>query len=445
MSNAGTDSLSPPRHRHRTKREVIPRRHTTSPHSPYYNRIIRLEGQITSIISILKFHLRYADFPTDTSLSALRLHPLPVYFDIIQELNNHIECGLDYNGAFNAGDLIYLAQEWYFPHVKRRVGADGEVEVEVSPQPHWPKILFLAQLQRILEDETLSLAQSLKAGWEWFMDLDVFPSLPGGMREWALGWHELPAVKQKEFLRLFDVDAKVLGGTMDAVGTMSLRGPLTLEREQVGCVTTFLAQDRPLDAVVPLMLNPSKQNLGSCSLCGTTLRKQDIGSEKPHRPVEIPCGHIFGSECIVSHFRKQEGWTCPFCGWNLFDAPHHPVTPKEVLESCDRILKYLDPPASVTFSASPHSYLEKLGIVFEDADAVRVRFDYWLNVPYAAYVELLTLFDLALYLARDRLDAAVRGDIIEFRDVVGKQFQVEARIQWLEFLRSCHPKSPVVW
>ena len=99
----------------------------------------------------------------------------------------------------------------------------------------------------------------------------------------------------------------------------------------------------------------------------------------------------------------------------------------------------------ISFPVSPHTYLEKLGIVFEDADAIREHLHCWLNAPYAAYVELLALFDLALYLARDRLGAAVRGDVIEFREVVGRQFQVEARIQWLEFLRSCHPNSPVVW
>ncbi|KAH6881450.1 hypothetical protein BKA58DRAFT_2461 [Alternaria rosae] len=158
---------------------------------------------------------------------------------------------------------------------------------------------------------------------------------------------------------------------MREVGKMSLRGPLTLDREQVGCIKIFPAQDRPLDAVVPLMLNPWKQNLGSCSLCSTALRKQNIGSEKPHRPVEIPCGHIFGSECIVSNFCKHEVWSCPFCEESLVNVAHHPATATEVIASCDCILKYLDPPASVTFPASPHTYLEKLGIIFEDADGIR--------------------------------------------------------------------------
>lgn len=160
MSNAITDSSSPPRHRHTTKQHISPRRHQTSLHCPNYNRIIRLEGQITSVICILEFRLRYADFPTNTSVSALRLHPLPTYFDTIEELIGHIEFGLDYNGAFNVGDLMCLAQECCFPGV-RRVCED---QVEIETQPHWPKILFLAQLQRILEDSTLSLSQSLKRG-----------------------------------------------------------------------------------------------------------------------------------------------------------------------------------------------------------------------------------------------------------------------------------------
>jgi hypothetical protein len=296
MSTTASESPSPPRRSRKPEQRRIPRRSETSHHSPTYNRIIRLEGQISCIISILKFHLRYAPFPTDTSLSALRIHPLAMYFDAINELISHIECGLDFNGAFNAGDLVSLANEQYFPLL------DSE---EAEQQPHWPKILWLAQLQRILEDETLRLPESLKRGWEWFMDLTSFPAQYGNMGEWAMGWHELAPTKQKEFLTLFDVNAEVLNATMSQVQSTSLCGPQTLQTEQSGCLQTFLAQDRPLDAITPLMLNPSRQNLDPCPLCATALRKEDIGSlSKLHRAVEIPCGHVFGSSCIVRYFRK---------------------------------------------------------------------------------------------------------------------------------------------
>ncbi|KAF1939435.1 hypothetical protein EJ02DRAFT_256864 [Clathrospora elynae] len=64
----------------------IPRHLYPSPASPIYTRIIRLEGQILSLLSILRFHLRYACFYLDKSLDLLRLTPLPMYFAAIEEL-----------------------------------------------------------------------------------------------------------------------------------------------------------------------------------------------------------------------------------------------------------------------------------------------------------------------------------------------------------------------
>ncbi|KAI1529156.1 FabG Dehydrogenase with different specificities related to short-chain alcohol dehydrogenase [Pyrenophora tritici-repentis] len=202
-SDSALDSLDPANYSQRTFH--LPRRVYTSHHSPSYTRIIRLEGQILSLISILRFHLRYAAYPADTALSALRLGSLPMYFNAIEELVDHIEHGMDCSRVYNAGDLVHLAQKRYFRRVKRQCGAR-----EAEKEGHWPKVLWFAELQRILEDEDLSVGEALRCGWEWFMERDGFPAKYGGVGEWVLGWWELDGEKQEEFCEVFDITGEVL-------------------------------------------------------------------------------------------------------------------------------------------------------------------------------------------------------------------------------------------
>jgi hypothetical protein len=440
-----TDSDSDPNMSRRPRRSrqtfVLPRRAYTAPDSPFYTRIIRLEGQILTLISILRFHLRYAPYSfVHTSLDALRLGPLPMYFDAIEDLVSHINEGCDFNAARNLGELVYLARKRYFNRVRKQCG-DEEVERE----GHWSKILWFAGLQKILENETLSLGEALRKGWELCMDEEGFPAKYGGLLEWVMGWHELAKEKQEQFLQLFKIDGDVLRAMAREVEGMSLKGSTVLEHEKGSCLVSFSVQKKALDVTMPRMVNPSKQKFGNCSLCCVPLLKEDVGTNKDHRPVEIPCGHIFGSSCIKQHFAPPRNWLCPVCNKNLIAAPHHPTTPSEQVESCDRLLKWLDPPPHIDFPEGPNSYLEKLTLVFEPADAIRKHFDNWLAMPQESYAELLRLQDLALYLARDRLDAAGRGDTARFREVVARQVQFAARFEWLEFLGRCHPGSPVVW
>jgi hypothetical protein len=420
---------------------LLPRRAYTSPDSPSYTRIIRLEGQILALISILRFHLRYAPyFLVNTSLDALRLAPLPMYFNVIEELVGHINEGCDLNSARNAGELVRLARKRYFDRVRRQCG-----EEEVEKEGHWSKILWFAGLQRILEDENLDLGEAVRRGWEWFMDAEGFPASYGGLGEWVVGWHELDKEKQGQFLQIFKVDADALRVMAKEVEGMLLKGPTVLEHEIRGCLVSFSEQKKELDVTMPLMVNPSKQRLGDCPICDVSILKEDIGTNKEHRPVEIPCGHIFGSSCIKEHFVPPRDWLCPVCKRNLIAAPRHPVTPSELVESCDRILKWLDPPTHIDYLEGPNSYLEKLTLIFEPADAIRKHFDNWLIMPQESYAKLLRLQDLALYLARDRLDAAGKGDTAQFRKAVAQQMQVVARLEWSEFLVRCHPGSPMVW
>ncbi|CAA9956464.1 HRD1 HRD ubiquitin ligase complex ER membrane component [Pyrenophora teres f. maculata] len=436
--DSALDILGPTHNLQRTFH--LPRRVYTSHRSPSYTRIIRLEGQILSLISILRFRLRYAVYPADTALSTLRLGPLPMYFDAVEELVNHIEHGMDCSKVYGVSDLVHLAQKRYFRRLRRQCGAR-----EVEKEGHWPKVLWFAELQRILEDEGLSVGEAMRRGWEWFMDRDGFPAKYGGVGEWVAGWWELGREKQEDFSDVFDVTGDALKSMAGNVEGMSLHGPEVLIHEKGACAQVFVSQKRVLDVLMPLMLNPSRQNLGNCPLCHEALLKEDVGTRKGKRPMEVLCGHLFHFSCIRRYFMAPHTWICPGCNRNLLTALPQPTTPSEVLGSCEKVLRWMDAPAQVTLPAEPHSYLDKLALVFEPAQMICENFHNWFNVPMDAYTELLKLTDLALYLARDRLEAAIRGDAVMFRDVVARQLQVGARIEWLEFLERCHPNSPSVW
>jgi hypothetical protein len=198
---------------------------------------------------------------------------------------------------------------------------------EVEKEGHWSKILWFAGLQKVLEDEGSSLGEALRKGWEFYMDLDGFPAKYGGLEEWVMGWHELDVEKQEQFLQLFNIDGDVLQSMARDVEGMSLKGSTVLEHEKCGCLVSFSVQKKALDVTMPRMANPSKQKFGNCSLCDGPLLKEDVGTNRDHRPVEIPCGHIFGSSCTKHHFAPPRNWLYPVCNTNPIAAPHHPTSP----------------------------------------------------------------------------------------------------------------------
>jgi len=113
-----------------------------------------------------------------------------MYFDAVEELISHIEHRMDCSQIYSAGDLVRLAQKRYFRHVRRQYGAK-----EAEKEGHWPRVLWFAELQSILENESLSFGEALRNGWKWFVDCDGFPAKYGGAREWALRWCKLETEK----------------------------------------------------------------------------------------------------------------------------------------------------------------------------------------------------------------------------------------------------------
>jgi hypothetical protein len=189
----------------------------------------------------------------------------------------------------------------------------------------------------------------------------------------------------------------------------------------------FRAQGRTLDVVLPKRVNPARSKFGPCPICDVQLLREDVGTANEHLPVEIMCGHIFGYGCIQKHFRGLPRWTCPTCHVDLTAAPQHPTRPEEVLESCEKVSKWLEAPMQFVVSEAPHSFLDKLALVFEPADDICEHMLHWLPDPEGTYADCSRINDLMLYLARQRLEAAIKRDVMKHREIVVLQVQAGAR------------------
>ena len=226
---------------------------------------------------------------------------------------------------------------------------------------------------------------------------------------------------------------------------MTLRDPDILMHEMSVCKREFRAQGKTLDVVLPKLVNPARSKFGPCSICDVQLLKENVGTANAHRPVDIRCGHIFGFACIQKYFQGLPRWTCPTCHADLTAAPQHPINPGEVLESCDRVLKWLEAPIQLVVPEAPHSYPNKLALVFEPANDIREHMLHWPPSPEDAYAERFRIDDLVLYLARDRLDAAIKKDVVKYREIVVLQVQAGARRAWLAFRARCYPDASPDW
>jgi hypothetical protein len=219
------DNQPPHQHIHRNRQQrPLPRRLTKNPRSPRYTCVIRLEGQVLTLIQILRFRLRHSRYPPDNSLAILIWGPLNAYFTMIDQLVAAcLDNGLDMNGARSADNLIRRVA-WYVDQV-------SEEDNEVETAKLWPTMLWFQELQMILEDEKMGLEQALVKGWRWFMNPESYGVRSMGLVEYALGWQGLDAVKQARFLEMFKINAKALKEWTSSVESMTLRDPEILMHE----------------------------------------------------------------------------------------------------------------------------------------------------------------------------------------------------------------------
>jgi hypothetical protein len=402
-----------------------------SPSGQAYKRVIRLEGQVITYVRILRFLARYQiNFPTATDL--LLAGARDRYFDHIEELiGDFLSQGLDLvREAQNTERFINLMSSAYFGDIR-----DKE---ERERNHHWPKILWFLALQAILEDENLSVAEVIVKGYEWFLDSEQYPARYGCAEVFSMTWHLLSAERKQQFLQSLTLDKNKLGQFLEGLEKIDLNQPPFERQEGVGCMLEFKSLDLQLDADHPNVTPPdTARHMPKCQRCDQQLRKDEIGGNAEHRPVQTTCGHLFGYICLRKWFETHPD--CPQCGKEL-SGLGYPASAQEVLESCDRELKWIHPPLNFVDAESPNSALEQLALVLEPVAEIQRRLRHW--GPYSGGMpwEWARLRDTGAYLARERLRAVMQKRGVRYRQAVRLQVQVGARRLWLDFLERVLPE-----
>ncbi|KAF2792616.1 hypothetical protein K505DRAFT_387150 [Melanomma pulvis-pyrius CBS 109.77] len=406
-----------------------PRRINISPHGEDFNRVVRLEGQIHTAIDIIRFRDQYEGVTTDTEWTLARAREC--YFRFVQHLQDEfLETGIDLvGGARNLGSFVRMMQRQYFGRFPDEIrGLDH----------HWPKILWFQKLQSILEDEKLNIEQALAEGWRWFLDPEQYPSkyYNGGIDEFASFWIDLGADQQTKLLERFAIDGAILKGFPDAIKMYDITTASVKASEAEGLEQEFRGSynDMNLDVIHPEVKTPTSPDESECSICRETFDK----GEADHRAVETICGHVFGYSCLRDWFMKDQ--SCPMCREDFQFSKEHMPSPEELLESCDRALRWHDPPCDFQVPSRPHSFLDKLALVFIPANEIRLqlsRQDF--DSVYQMRSEWINLRQLALYLARDRMQAVLEDNVQRFGETVELQVQAWARRMWIQFLKHSHP------
>jgi hypothetical protein len=409
-----------------------PRRTILNPAAPSYRRVIRMEGQIGTHIDIIRFLSRYTtDYSTPVGCTFAQARD--EYFAMIGELVAEF---LDYDldlaqEAKHTDDFIDLM-------VKEVVGR-GRKEEERNASYHWPRILWFLKLQTILEDEKRSISEAIVEGWKWFVNVDGYPATYRNAGEVTRWWHANGAEQLKEeFLRNMTVNRERLEALVAGLQDTNMERLEFVEQEIVGCILEFRELGIALDVDHPAVTPPdSARRMPECPVCHVQLKKEEIGSMAEHRPVQTSCGHLFGYVCFRESFQRRG--ECPECG-NLPIGPMYITSVDELLESCDRELKWLNARAKFQDAESPHSALEKLGLVLEPAEEIRRRLHYWEAHIGGLGLEWAGLKDNGAYLARERLAALIKGSAARYKEAVLMQMQVGARRQWLEFIERVLPE-----
>ncbi|KAF2449130.1 hypothetical protein P171DRAFT_427408 [Karstenula rhodostoma CBS 690.94] len=478
--------MPPQNSNHRTPRRVsygpLARRALIDPDDKAYNRVIRLEGQIATLVQIHRFLWRYKvcnrDYTIETDtfadailaesyaenaahhsratfikddatfeeLKAKRKRQMTdafldagrmVYFDMIEELiDRFLNQGVDlaYEG-YNLGSFVGMIKRGYLRWLPRK---------EREREGLWAKIWWLRRLQEILEDEKLSLSEALVKGWQWFVDPEQWPTTSSGRPEYADMWKQLEAERKRTFLDDFAIDEEKLDAWMSGVSTQGFCCKNVAEEEGEGLQHEFRAAgaDFTSELNVPKLAEEALEDGSTCSICGEGYSLENRGTERSHVPVRItPCGHVFGWRCLVTPMENHTGdGRCATCNVRMCGC----TSPQDVIDGCDKFLGWLQPPTQLDNTTGPDSYLSRLMLIFKPADEIRRRLRYW--VPHASSIaaDLSKMGDLGMYQARERLAAVVKKDVSRYRDVVMKQTQATAQRLWLEFLGNVLPQWPAV-
>ncbi|KAF2110701.1 hypothetical protein BDV96DRAFT_479154, partial [Lophiotrema nucula] len=415
----------------------IPRSLTIDPNSEDFNRVVRLEGQINTAVELLRYRLRYTqsqDAPPGLYAA------VEAYFSTIDQLqSNFLSIGLDLAGARNHDDFVRLVNQGFF----------GPMRPDLRASPHWwPMLLWTGKFQKILENEGLSIQDALIEGWRYFMTPGDHPWWGNEIVQYRSLWHSLSTSDQTRFLEHLRVGREVVEGGEGEIQTFNLQHPRITEIEAIGCrrefaslrgLNSLIEQEARLDSNHPQMDKPTEDEVSTCPICLEDLKKEEIDTAAEHRPVKTTCGHVFGYSCIREWFGQQPGSGCPNCRRSFSFSSRHRFSPEEVLAAYDQRMRWWPPPPNIQFPPEPYTHLAKLIIIFEPADVIRcqlLRYRFQMSRIAEENADLILRLR---YIARDRLAAALSGDVERYRSVIREQVHLRARQFMFIFLNYWHP------
>jgi hypothetical protein len=400
---------------------------------PFFNHIIRIEGQINTATEILRFRLRYADVKTEAERT-IRLAQCE-YFNMIDQLQNEF---LNHNidlvwGSVNLDHFILNMWKLYFER-------PGHVPFELRNSPHhWPKLFFFQELQMIFEDERHSITEALVQGWQLYMKRDGYPArFDDDVADFITVWHSVDQVLRDELLQSFEMTTEGIKQWPE-LQRIDLSYASSIGAEIHGLLLELHLSfpDLRLDISHPRLHKPEDRECASCPICFLQLKEGEVGGIMEHRPVKTVCNHIFGYSCIREWWKSS--LTCPMCREDFNFAARHIPTPEEFLQAVDRQLDWIEPEPRISVPSQPHSYIDKLTVIFRPADEVRKRIVSQVYDTKKVATEADVLGRCAAYLARDRLRAVIDQDKELFQTTVQLQAQVFARRAYFGFLFWSHP------
>ncbi|KAF2874280.1 hypothetical protein BDV95DRAFT_604467 [Massariosphaeria phaeospora] len=412
---------------------MAPRHLTIDPESDAFNKVVRLEGQVEAVSKALLFRSLYQ--VEDSDVPQVVIEGVRRYFILLRHLfEKFLRRGLDLaNGAQTLDQFVEMINIKYFacmPAARREAAH------------HWPGIIWFQRLQMLLENQNLSLDQAIIDGWHWFLTPGQYPSRNRG--PCVLAWKAMDDVQQHAFLERFRIDESALRKTASGTPVPDLSDPSIQELEARGLRRLFLLHlGIGLDVEHPKVEKPTGWDWSDCLICTVPLVVDEIDTRSEHRPVQTVCGHVFGYACLQKWF-DQKKESCPTCRQDFQWTETYQASPEEVLRSADRCLRWSGPPCTFQAGVAPHSALDKFLLVFEPAHEIRRAM---LRTGFAAEVmrkERLQLQELEGFVARDRLDAVLKGDVHGYQSAVQLQWQVFARLEWFRFVSSWHPYAPPV-
>jgi hypothetical protein len=213
-------------------------------------------------------------------------------------------------------------------------------------------------------------------------------------------WRNLDVTRQQLFLDGFVLDEEKLKAWMSGLSTTGFCCENVVEVEGQGLQRELDAAgaDITSELNVPKLAEEALEDRSTCAICGEGYSLENRGTDASHVPVRVPpCGHVFGWRCLMAPMENRTGdGKCAICRVRMCAC----TSPQDLIDGCDKILEWLQPPTELQNMTGPDSYLNRLMLIFKPADEIRRRLEYWIPHTSNIVAELSKLGDLGIYQAR---------------------------------------------